>query len=172
MPAYTQRSIAFLTYKGLTCNVRVTYAERMPSVLGARTKFIDFMASNISGRFMIFIKQAFREVDFISMILFLSRTSSWRYKFSPLFIYFQFHRKLIELIKAFLKARVLEYIVLGGGGILRNTTDLPHPYIGILNIVNKRMFYHCTVQTSKCLYVTCMCGRIIINDTSPRSDVI
>ena len=45
-------SIAFLTYEGLTCNVRVTYAERMPSVLGASTKFIDFMASNISGRFI------------------------------------------------------------------------------------------------------------------------
>ena len=45
-------SIAFLTYEGLTCNVRVTYAERMPSVLGASTKFINFMASNISGRFI------------------------------------------------------------------------------------------------------------------------
>ena len=45
-------SIAFLTYEGLTCNVRVTYAERMPSVLGASTKFIDFMATNISGRFI------------------------------------------------------------------------------------------------------------------------
>ena len=45
-------SIAFLTYEGLTCNVRVTYAERMPSVLGASTKFIDFMASNISGCFI------------------------------------------------------------------------------------------------------------------------
>ena len=44
--------IAFLTYEGRTCNVRVTYAERMPSVLGASTKFIDFMASNISGRFI------------------------------------------------------------------------------------------------------------------------
>ena len=44
--------IAFLTYEGLTCNVRVTYAERMPSVLGASTKFIDFMASNIYGRFI------------------------------------------------------------------------------------------------------------------------
>ena len=43
-------SIAFLTYEGLTCNVRVTYAERMLSVLGASTKFIDFMASDISGR--------------------------------------------------------------------------------------------------------------------------
>ena len=82
---------------------------------------------------MIFIKQAFGEVDFISMILFLSRTSSWRYKFSPLFIYLQIHRKLIELINAFLNVRVLEYVVLGGGGIPRNTTDLPHPYIGILN---------------------------------------
>ena len=45
-------SIAFLTYEGLTCNVRVTYAESMPSVLGASTKFIDFMASNISGCFI------------------------------------------------------------------------------------------------------------------------
>ena len=45
-------SIAFLTYGGLTCNVRVTYAERMPGVFGASTKFIDFMASNISGRFI------------------------------------------------------------------------------------------------------------------------
>ena len=45
-------SIAFLTYEGLTRNVRVTYAERMPGVLGARTKFIDFMASHLSGRFI------------------------------------------------------------------------------------------------------------------------
>ena len=45
-------SIVFLTYEGLTCNVRVTFAERMPSVLGASTKFIDFMTSNISGRFI------------------------------------------------------------------------------------------------------------------------
>ena len=45
-------TIAFLTYEGLTCNVCVTYAERMPSVLGAGTKFIDFMASNTSGRFI------------------------------------------------------------------------------------------------------------------------
>ena len=47
-----RESIAFLTYEGLTCNVRVTYAERMASVLGASTKFINFMASNISGRFI------------------------------------------------------------------------------------------------------------------------
>ena len=45
-------SITFSTYEGLTCNVRVTYAERMPGVLGASMKFIDFMASNISGRFI------------------------------------------------------------------------------------------------------------------------
>ena len=45
-------SIAFLTCEGLTCNVRETYAERMPSVLGASMKFIDFMASNIAGRFI------------------------------------------------------------------------------------------------------------------------
>ena len=45
-------SIAFMTYEGLAYNVRVTYAERIPSVLGASTKFIDFMASNISGRFI------------------------------------------------------------------------------------------------------------------------
>ena len=56
-PAYAQRrmlsvSLALLTYEGLTCNVRVTYAERMPSELGASTKFIDFMASNIFGRFI------------------------------------------------------------------------------------------------------------------------
>ena len=38
---------AFLTYEGLTRNVRVTYAERMPGVLGASTKFIDFLASHI-----------------------------------------------------------------------------------------------------------------------------
>ena len=44
--------IAFLTYEGLTCNVRVTYAERMPGALGASMTFIDFMASNISGRFI------------------------------------------------------------------------------------------------------------------------
>ena len=43
-------SITFSTYEGLTCNVRVTYAERMPGVLGASMKFTDFMASNISGR--------------------------------------------------------------------------------------------------------------------------
>ena len=42
--------ITFSTYEGLTCNVRVTYAERMPGVLGASMKLIDFMASNISGR--------------------------------------------------------------------------------------------------------------------------
>ena len=40
-------SITFSTYEGLTCNVRVTYAERMPGVLGASIKFIDFMASNM-----------------------------------------------------------------------------------------------------------------------------
>ena len=45
-------SIAFLTYEGLTCNVCVTYAELMPGMFGASTKFIDFMASNISGRFI------------------------------------------------------------------------------------------------------------------------
>ena len=45
-------SIAVLTYEGLTRNVRVTYAERMPGVLGASMKFIDFMASHISGRFI------------------------------------------------------------------------------------------------------------------------
>ena len=45
-------SIAFLTYEGLTCNVLVTYAERMLSVLGVSTKIIDFMVSNISGRFI------------------------------------------------------------------------------------------------------------------------
>ena len=39
--------IAFLTYEGLTRNVRVTYAERMPGVLGGSTKLIDFMASHI-----------------------------------------------------------------------------------------------------------------------------
>ena len=44
-------SIAYLTYEGLARNVRVTYAERMPGVLGASTKFIDFMASHISSRF-------------------------------------------------------------------------------------------------------------------------
>ena len=43
-------TIAFLTYEGLTCNVRVTYAERTPSLLGAYKKFIDFMGSNTSGR--------------------------------------------------------------------------------------------------------------------------
>ena len=52
MPAHASVSIAFLTYEGLTCNVPVTYAERMPSMLGASTKFIDFMASNISGSFI------------------------------------------------------------------------------------------------------------------------
>ena len=45
-------SIAFLTYEGLSCNVRVNYAERMTSVLGASTKFTDFMASNISLHFI------------------------------------------------------------------------------------------------------------------------
>ena len=33
----------------------------------------------------------------------------------------------------FLKARMLVYVDLGGGGNPRNTTDLPHPYIRILN---------------------------------------
>ena len=41
-------SITFSTYEGLTCNVPVTYAERMPGVLGASMKF----NSNISGRFI------------------------------------------------------------------------------------------------------------------------
>ena len=45
-------SIAFLTYEGLTRNVRVTYAERMPGVLGASTTLIDFMASHVSGPFI------------------------------------------------------------------------------------------------------------------------
>ena len=45
-------AIMFSTYEGLTCNVRVTYAERMPDVLRASMKSIDFMASNISGRFI------------------------------------------------------------------------------------------------------------------------
>ena len=45
-------SITFSTYEGLTCNFRVTYAERMPGVLGASMKCIDFMASNIPGRFI------------------------------------------------------------------------------------------------------------------------
>ena len=45
-------SIMFSTYEGLTCNVRVTYAERMPGMLRASMKFIDFMASNISVRFI------------------------------------------------------------------------------------------------------------------------
>ena len=45
-------SLTFSTYEGLTCNVRVTYAERMPGVLGASMKFIDFIASNISGSFI------------------------------------------------------------------------------------------------------------------------
>ena len=45
-------SITFSTYEGLTCNVRVTYGERMPSVLGASMKFVDSMALNISGRFI------------------------------------------------------------------------------------------------------------------------
>ena len=60
-------SIAFLTYEGLTCNVRVTYAEGMPSVLGACLKFIDFMASNtcISSFHKIFIKQAFGEFEIV-----------------------------------------------------------------------------------------------------------
>ena len=45
-------SIVFLTYEGLAHNVRVTYAKRMPDVLGASKKFNDFMASHISGRFI------------------------------------------------------------------------------------------------------------------------
>ena len=45
-------SITFSTYEGLTCNVRITYAERMPGVLAASMKFIDVMASHISGRFI------------------------------------------------------------------------------------------------------------------------
>ena len=53
--------------------------------------------------------------------------------FSPLFIQLQFYRKLIELINALLKAWMLEYVVLGSKGNPRNTTDLAHPYIRILN---------------------------------------
>ena len=45
-------SITFSTYEGLTCDVRVTYAERMPGVFGASMKFIDFMALKIFGRFI------------------------------------------------------------------------------------------------------------------------
>ena len=45
--AYASVSMTFSTYEGLTRNVRVTYAERMPGVLGASMTFIDFMASNI-----------------------------------------------------------------------------------------------------------------------------
>ena len=45
-------SIAFLTYEGLTCNVCVTNTEHMPSVLGASMKFVNYMASNTSGRFI------------------------------------------------------------------------------------------------------------------------
>ena len=45
-------SITFSTYEGLMFNGCVTYAERMPGVLGASMKFIDFMASKISGRFI------------------------------------------------------------------------------------------------------------------------
>ena len=48
-------SITFSTYEGLTCKVRVTYAERMPGVFGLSMKFIDFMASNISGRFIEYL---------------------------------------------------------------------------------------------------------------------
>ena len=50
--AYASVCSAFSTYEGLTCNIRVTYAERMPGVHGASIKLIDFMASNISGRFI------------------------------------------------------------------------------------------------------------------------
>ena len=42
-------SITFSTYEGLMCNGCVTYAERMPGVLGASMKS---MASKISGRFI------------------------------------------------------------------------------------------------------------------------
>ena len=52
---------------------------------------------------------------------------------SPLKWKLQFHRKLTELINAFLKARMLKFVVLGSGGNPRNTTDQPHPYIRILN---------------------------------------
>ena len=52
-------SIAFLTYEGLTRNVRVTYAKRMPGVLGASTKFVDFMASHTSGRFLYMIQKTY-----------------------------------------------------------------------------------------------------------------
>ena len=48
MPAYAQRNYSVLEYEGLSRNVRVTYAERMPGVLGASTKFIDFMPSVVS----------------------------------------------------------------------------------------------------------------------------
>ena len=40
--------------------------------------------------------------------------------FSPINL-FQFHRKLIELMNAFLNARVLEYVALGGGRIPSST---------------------------------------------------
>ena len=58
----------------------------------------------------------------------------------------------------------------------RPATSL-YPYSKPGRRVDKRVFYHCAVQTSKC-YVntcTCTCGRIIIYDTTHlmnRSDVI
>ena len=58
--------------------------------------------------------------------------------------------------------------ILGGGGNPRNTSDLPHPYIRILNLAVE-LTSEC-FQTQKC-YVTCRatCGRIIIYDmTSPN----
>ena len=50
MPAYAQRIYNVRsTYEGLMCNGCVTYAERMPGVLGASMKCIDFMAGRFIG---------------------------------------------------------------------------------------------------------------------------
>ena len=49
--SYLYSFVVYLYVNG-SGSVRVTYAERMPGVIGASTKFIDFIASHISGRFI------------------------------------------------------------------------------------------------------------------------
>ena len=53
------------------------------------------------------------------------------------------HRKLIELKNAFLKARMLEYVVLGSEGNRPATSLYPDSKPG--RRVDKRVFYHCAV---------------------------
>ena len=105
--------------------------------------------------------------------LFLSQTSSWRYKFSPLFTYFQFHRKLIKFIKCVLEG--------AGDGICslrrwRDPGEYHRPATSLYldskqgRIVDKQVFYRCAVQTSKCYSVHsrlchCIVGAIFLFGT-------